>query len=89
MSDITFSTGVQPILNTYCVTCHYKNAPTSVGGGISLALYDDVYVYAMNGQLQSAIEHTAGTYMPKTGGKLSDCNIAIIDAWITADALNN
>lgn len=88
-SDIKFSTAVQPILNTYCVTCHYNNAPTSVGSGIRLDDYDNVKIYVVNGQLKSSIEHTAGTYMPYMAGKLSECNILIINAWITDSAKKN
>ena len=89
MSDTRYSTAIQPILTAYCINCHYKNAPNDVGGGISLVSYDDVYKYTMNGQLKSSIEHTAGTPMPKSGGKLSNCDISIINAWITAGALND
>jgi len=47
-------------------------------------------ILALNGTLAGAIEHTPGfTPMPQFGDKLSDCNIAIIKAWINNGALNN
>ena len=89
-TNIKFSTAVQPILNSNCVNnCHYENAPYNTGKGIRLDDYPHVKTYVINGQLKSSIEHTAPVYMPKNGGKLSDCDILIINAWITAKAPNN
>lgn len=87
-NDVKYSTAVQPILIAYCLDCHYKNNTTNVGGGINLIGYDAVKIYVDNGQLKSSIEHTAGTPMPYNAGSLSNCDIKIINAWITLKAPN-
>jgi cytochrome c5 len=91
--DITvtkFSTEVKPILQSSCLTCHSNSAAAGSGGGIKLQDYADVKTYADNGKLIGTISHTSGfDAMPKSGGKLTDCNILIIQTWITRGKLND
>ena len=85
-----FSTEVKPILQSSCLTCHSNSAATGSGGGIKLQDYADVKTYADNGKLIGTISHTSGfDAMPKSGGKLTDCNILIIQTWITRGKLND
>ena len=84
-----FSTQVKPILNSYCLTCHSNANASGSGSGIKLENYADVKTYVDNGKLVGSIEHTSSYPMPKGGGTLSTCDIAIINAWITKGALNN
>jgi hypothetical protein len=90
-TDITnYSTQVKPILNSYCLSCHSNSAANSKGGGIRLEDYADVKISVTNGQLMGTIQQLpAYPAMPKGGGKLSDCNILIINTWISRGALNN
>lgn len=89
---ISFSAKVQPILTTFCGTsgnaapaCHGQNASS----GIPLVSYADV-VNSAAGSLMDAINHSNGASpMPKGGGKLDDCRIAIIQKWIDQGAENN
>jgi hypothetical protein len=90
ISVTKFSTEIKPILQTNCLSCHSNTAAIASGGGIKLQDYADVKVVATNGRLVGAIEHKAGyVAMPKDGGKLSDCNILVINTWITKGALND
>ena len=84
-----YSTQVQPILSSYCLTCHSNAAASGSGGGIKLQNYADVKIYVDNGKLKASIEHTSNYPMPKGGGSLSSCDISIINAWITKGALND
>ena len=88
-TNIKFRTAVQPILNPNCVYCHYQYAPYAKGAGIRLDDYDNVIIYVKNGKLMNSIEHIKQPYMPRPSGKLSDCDISIINLWITAKAPNN
>ena len=84
---ITYSGSVIPVLTAYCIGCHSgPNAPL----GVNLDSYSGTKVQVINGDLLGAITHTPGhSPMPKSGNKLSDCNIAKIRVWIAAGAPNN
>ena len=85
-----FSTEIKPILQSSCLSCHSNTAAIASGGGIKLQDYADVKVTVTNGRLVGAIEHLSGySAMPKGGGKLSDCNILVINTWISKGALND
>lgn len=84
-----FSTQIKPILSSYCLTCHSNTNASGSGAGIKLENYADVKSYVDNGKLVGSIEHTSSFPMPKGGGTLSVCDIAIINAWITKGALND
>ena len=87
-SVTNFSTEVQPILSSYCLSCHANTVAQSKGGGIKLQDYADVF--ANRGRLVGTITHASGySPMPKNSAMLSDCNISIITIWISKDALNN
>mgnify|MGYP000911934692 CR=1 FL=1 len=87
-SASTFSGSVLPILNTNCNVCHAGTA--NAGGGINLDTYNGVKTQATNGKLMGAVRQLPGFIsMPQSGGKLSDCNIAILQRWINAGMLNN
>ena len=45
---------------------------------------------ALNGKLMGTINHASGfSAMPKGGAKLSNCQIAVVQKWVTAGAPNN
>ncbi len=88
-TNVTFSSGVSPLLSQYCLMCHGANYATS-GGGVNLNDYANVKTYVDNGKLMGTIKHETGfSPMPKGGGMMNDCNILIIDTWITKGSLNN
>jgi len=85
-----FSTEIKPILQSNCLTCHSNASAIGNGGGIRLQDYADVKTQVNNGKLIGSIEHRAGfSAMPKGGGMISDCNILIINTWITKGSLND
>lgn len=84
-----YSTNVVPILQANCYSCH-GNGNTGGSGGISLDGYTNLKKWADNGYLLGVINHAAGyVAMPYGGGKLSDCEINKITAWINQGKLNN
>lgn len=84
---VSFSNTVNPIIQQQCVGCH-NNAGAS--GGVNLATYTNVRVYALNNQLLGSIKHLSGySPMPKNAAKLSACEIEKIEAWIRQGSLNN
>lgn len=89
-ADITYSTGVQPILSTNCYSCHSNAVSASLGSGVKLENYADVVTRAQNGSLVGTITHSGNyPHMPKGGSKLDDCTIQVIQKWVESGALNN
>lgn len=86
-AGMKYSINVLPILTANCYSCHANGI---VNGGVSLDGYSSVVKQVSNGKLVAAITHAAGVVpMPYNGGKLSDCDIAIIKAWINEGTPNN
>lgn len=86
-SKATYSEKVSTIIQTNCNACH-STAVNS--GGVSLEGYSNVLAAQQNGTLMGTINHSAGhNAMPLGAAKLSDCDIANLNAWIHAGAPNN
>lgn len=84
---IRYSSTVQPVLNSFCVSCHGGATPSA---GIKLDTYTGVSIQVANGRLFGAISHSANfSPMPKNSSKLSNCNIAKIRKWIDDGYPNN
>ena len=85
---IKYSTTITTILNSYgCTGCHSGGAPPR---GIDLTTYAGVAGVANSGQLFGAISHSPGFIpMPQGGGKMNQCDLRKVKAWIDAGALNN
>ena len=86
-----FAADIQPILNSNCASggCHTSVA---IAGGYIFDNYNDVKSTIVNDSarfLGSILQETGYSPMPKGGGKLSDCNISKIKAWIASGAPNN
>lgn len=89
---ISFASDIQPIMNQSCGGNNSCHGPGSVNNN-NVFLYDHAGVYAQtlnDNPLMSSITHD-GNYneMPKGGGKLNDCSINTIAAWINRGAPNN
>ena len=86
-----FAADIQPILNSNCATsgCH---TAAVIAGGYVFDNYTDVKSTIVNDSARfigSILQQTGYSPMPKGGGKLSDCNISKIKAWIASGAPNN
>lgn len=81
---ITFASNVLPIMQQNCGTnnpaCHQNNSST---GFYELGTKAGVDVAIADGKFLASIKHLSGaSAMPKNGGKLDDCSIAVIEKWI-------
>lgn len=89
-SNFTYATGVKPILEANCYTCHSTSAAPGAGNGVVLDTYTGVQTQALNGKLLGDLSHASGyNAMPLGGRQLSDCKIIQVRKWINAGALNN
>ena len=78
-TNVTFTTTILPILQTYCLACHSTANATTLGSGYKLEALADFTTVAQSGLLMNSINQIAGlSAMPKGGSKLSACNITKI-----------
>ena len=95
---VSYQVDVLPILKQQCYRCHSADKYKSLSANtLNMEDFATLKYYATpaNGRdnvsyLVGNIRHDAGfVAMPNDGGKLSDCEIATIKAWVDAGALNN
>jgi len=86
-SNVTYSKSVTTILKNNCYSCHFGNAAL---GNIELNTYETTIIRVTDESLLGTIKHQNGYQaMPENAAKLSDCDIAQIEAWINDGAKNN
>ncbi|MDB5260818.1 MAG: hypothetical protein JWQ14_99 [Adhaeribacter sp.] len=86
VTSATYLADVKPILQRQCYSCHGNGAKE---GGIILDNPAEVKKQA-NQHLMAVINHEPGhPPMPQGGAKLPACDIAKIQKWVDAGALNN
>lgn len=86
-SNVRYSGQVRAILQSNCVGCHNIN---QANGMVRLDDHAAVQARAQDGSLLGTIRHNAPHVpMPPSGTKLSNCDIAILQAWINKGAPNN
>ena len=86
-SVVSYTRDIYPIIKNNCLSCHdAKNH----FGGIVIENYDQIALSGRSGELFNSImiSSTGKAYMPK-GGRLMDCEIALIKAWADQGAKNN
>lgn len=86
-SAVTYSGKVLSIIQSNCYSCHGSG---NVLGNVNLDGHANLKAYADNGKLSGAINHRTGySAMPQGAGKLSDCDIQVIEKWISDGTPNN
>lgn len=87
---ISYRNDISNILQQNCFRCHATDKYASMGGNHQLDSFLPLQQMVMNGKLLLAINHLPGAVpMPYDGGKLSDCDIMKITAWVNRGAPNN
>ncbi len=82
-SNVTFTSSIQPIIQTYCLGCHTSSNASMSGGGIVLDIYTSVKTNAQTGHLLCSVQWTGTCYqMPKSSSQLSTCNIHKFVIWV-------
>lgn len=85
--NVSYSATVLPLLQRSCIGCHGSSAPS---GGVVLSTYQGLVSSVNSGAFYGSISHAPGfSRMPKGAGKLPDCDLAQINAWIQAGAPEN
>jgi hypothetical protein len=90
MDSVTYSGTIQPVLDQYCYRCHSNADASLAGNNIKLEDYSDVVIRVNDQSLYGSIAHQSGySPMPKNGGKLDNCFINQLSAWIDQGAPGN
>jgi mono/diheme cytochrome c family protein len=81
---VSYSTDIRPILDANCISCH---APGGEQETSPLVTYEDMKKYTSD---RNVVDRTNGSssLMPPSG-KMSSCNVALIEAWVNDGAPNN
>lgn len=88
--SISYHSDIVNILQQNCYRCHAVDKYAFAGGNNRLDSFPSVQIMVFNGLLLKAINHSPGVVpMPYDGGKLSDCDIMKITAWVNRGAPNN
>lgn len=83
-SSVTYSATIAPIMSQNCNSCHSGGSPAA---GVNTDSYAGVKLIADNGSLVNTT--TGATKLMPTSGKMDDCTVAKIGAWVSAGAQNN
>jgi len=87
--NVSYQTQIVSILQENCYPCH-GNGSTAGSGGINLASYVNLKVYADNGFLVGNVTHAPGFVgMPYGKPPLPACEMNTIVAWVNQGAINN
>src|SRR4051812_33388395 len=87
---ISYQADITNILQQNCFICHGTEKYATAGGNHQLDKFDVLQQMVTNGKLLKAINHQPGAVaMPYGGGKLSDCDIMKITAWVNRGATDN
>ena len=78
---ITYAGVISPIFEANCRRCHATAGAASKGGGNDFGSYAAISSYPQAG-LMGSIKHTVSyDPMPKDAPRISDCDIARLEAW--------
>jgi len=85
-ANVTFSKSVKPMLETYCVGCHKIGAAS---GSVILDNYNSVKIYVDNQRLFGSMTSQQGYSTMPPSGKLTDCQLLVVQKWILKGAKND
>ena len=88
-TPVTYRAVVAPIIATHCLECHGGTVYTTLGGNIDFSTYRGLHNQS-GPYLLSSVRHEPGAPpMPRGRDKLSDCDIARLQAWVDAGEPDN
>jgi uncharacterized membrane protein len=85
-TTVKFATVIQPLIQNQCQGCHGATSPS---GGISLTNYTQIKASVQTGRFWGSMQQLTGFVKMPVGGRLSDCELNKVNAWIKRGALNN
>lgn len=86
---IDFNFTIFPIIISKCNNCHSDVLAPTLGGHISLENYENIKYVVDDGSLMGSINYQTSYSPMPAEGKLDDCSIQKIEAWINKGAAND
>lgn len=95
---VSFANDIQPIFDSYCISCHNENHPylnlklCCSWYELSATGYNAPYLDTINPEQSTLFKRITGTIapvMPSTGSPLAQTDIDIIKKWMEEGAKNN
>jgi len=87
LTKAKYSQRVSEIMSTNCTSCHGAGLQEA---GIRVDTYESMKNLAESGLLLKVLRHESGVVpMPYVLPKLSNCNISIIEEWVSNGALSD
>lgn len=88
LSNVSFQNDIKPIMTANCSFsgCHDSNTSA---GGLDLSVFSGVSSSGKSGVLLNRLKGIGGSQMPQSAGPLSNCQIQVIQEWVSAGALEN
>jgi len=81
----SYSACVKPIFDKNCLGCHATNNSAQI---MPLSNYQEIRDEVVNGTVIESLRRASG-FMPKSGERLSEEEIVIIENWKNNDSPNN
>jgi mono/diheme cytochrome c family protein len=85
----TYAAVISPIFDTHCRECHGATVYQTLGGGNDYSTLQGIKLQSANKILASIRRDPNANPMPKGRDKISECDIAAIQAWIAAGQPDN
>jgi mono/diheme cytochrome c family protein len=81
---VKYSTAISSMMTNHCTNCHGGSSPQA---GLKLESYSDLVT---NGRASSSLQRMKNSSNPMPpSGKIDDCNINKLAAWINQGSQNN
>lgn len=78
---ITYKDVIAPIVAANCLRCHGSAVAATQGGSNDFSTYAGLSNFPQANLLGSVRHEPNHPFMPRDGGKLSDCDIKRLEAW--------
>lgn len=85
-SNVSYLSNIKPIINNWCLNCHNS---VNTSGNYDFSVYSGVVKSIGNNRLLGSIKQLSGYSPMPSGNKLSDCDIAIVEKWVSSGYPNN
>ncbi len=86
---VEFSTEIQPVFDTKCVSCHTITQPVLVSGSAYNSLINGDFINTADPETSSLYVKLNSLQHPSSSGTFSAEELAILLAWIEQGANNN
>lgn len=81
---VSYLSDIKPIVEANCISCHAPGGEQEIS---PLLTYEDMIKYISDNNMVDRVRGNSSLMPPS--GKMGNCNLLLIEAWINQGALNN